>query len=253
MKEELPSILISDGWETDENGKLVEVVIPNTVETYQAPTKIKFFGETLNYLPSTAAALQEIDCPNLTAVASNSYFANYSNLTKASLDNITSLVNLPSGSNLGVFRGCTLLNTISMAKLTSIGTDSSTSGGHFFGCTSLVNVNMPLLQTIGAVNYDGSATSGHFNGCTSLTTLILPSLSSIGGAGKAAIGNFAYCTSLTTVQLGSEGHPVTSIGNYTFGNCTQAGLTITIYTQGGAALSGEKWGATNATIVYKTA
>ena len=64
---------------------------------------------------------------------------------------------------------------------------------------------------------------------------------------------FKGYTALTNVVLGSVGHAVTSLDSTAFTNCTQSGLTITIYTTGGASLSGEKWGATNATIVYETA
>lgn len=133
---EVPSILITNGWKTDRNRKLAEVIIPSTVKTLQAPTKVTFLGTKLLAVPSSTTALQEFEAPNCTSLGAN------------------------------IFKGY---------------------------------------------------------------------------------------TALTNVVLGSVGHAVTSLDSTTFSNCTQSGLTITIYTTGGASLSGSKWGATNATIVYETA
>ena len=96
-----------------------------------------------------------------------------------------------------------------------------------------------------------------FYGCTALKTVNFTSLQSIVESvpsSSSTDGVFGNCTALESVTLGSAGHPVTALtGNYIFKNCTQSGLTITIYTSGGASLSGSPWGATNATIVYKSA
>ena len=83
----------------------------------------------------------------------------------------------------------------------------------------------------------------------SLTEAHLPKLQTV--TGNAPV--FNAITTLVDVALGSDGHPVTSLTSNTFSGCTQSGLTITVYTNGGAALSGEPWGATNADIEYEEA
>ena len=119
----------------------------------------------------------------------------------------------------------------------------------FKSYTKLASVNLPSLLSL--VN-TGTTPSGAFYGCTALTTVVLPSLTTCNDShtSRATFGN---CTSLESVQLGSEGHAVTSLGAYMFKNCTQSNLTITIYTSGGASLAGEPWGATNAVIEYEEA
>ena len=60
---------------------------------------------------------------------------------------------------------------------------------------------------------------------------------------------------LQTVQLGSIGFPVTTMTTLVFSGCTQSGLTITIYVADDATLplSNSPFGATNATIIYRSA
>lgn len=250
MKEEVPSILISDGWETDANGALVEVAIPSTVETYQVPTKVTFSGETLNWIPSTTAALREFDAVNMTACSNSNFFKGYTALEKATFRKLITLVTHLSSQANGFFYGCTNLKTVNMPELLTIEACASYYGGQFWNCTSLIIVNMPKLQNIAGTTNNHSGTFGN---CTSLTTINFPSLQTIGAATQGNAGAFYNCISLQNVTLGSEGHPVSSIGTGAFFNCTQSGLTITIYTTNGASLSGEPWGATNATIVYEAA
>ncbi len=255
MKEELPSILISDGWETDDNDKLIEVVIPSTVEMYQAPTKVKFLGETLNWIPSTSSALQEIELSNMTSIT-------YTNSSAFTLYGYTSLITFKApnlktlnctggnASSQNFLRGCTSLVNVIAPSLVSIVAYSG--GGVMRGCTSLSNIVMPELSTISdTVNNpsDGGTTYGIWNGCTGLVSVSFPKLSTL----TCDYGTFRNCVSLEDVQFGSEGHPVTSLSSKTFNGCTQSGLTITIYTTGGASLANEPWGATNATIVYEEA
>jgi hypothetical protein len=65
---------------------------------------------------------------------------------------------------------------------------------------------------------------------------------------------FRECTSLKSAILGSVGYPVTSLTTTSFNVDTQLGLTITIYvTPGAQPLANSPWGATNATIVYRSA
>jgi len=110
---------------------------------------------------------------------------------------------------------------------------------------------LPALTIIERGTAD-NGTCGAFYNCTGLQSALLPSLTTCQD-NTTKHATFGNCTSLETVQLGSEGHAVTSIGSYMFKGCTQSGLTITVYTQGGASLSGEPWGATNATIEYEEA
>ena len=216
-----PSILVDTGFEVDANGVLTEIVTPNVVATLNAPTKVTFLGETINYVPSTAAALQEFEAPNVTDI---------------------------TASNGVLFADYTALTTVSFAKLASVSI-SSNERSVLKGCTALVTLSLPLLSTISVGN---TSWSGFLWGCQSLVNLTLPCLTSTTGTSSNS-GAFRACTGLQNVQLGSEGHAVTALSSYTFSSCTQSGLTITIYTSGGAAISGSPWGATNATIVYEEA
>ena len=241
-----PSILVDTGFEVDQSGTLTEIVMPKVVTTCSAPRKVTFEGQVLNWIPSTTAALQEI-VVHSSSFTKNSMFKGYNALTTATFPNVSALDANPSGvASSGHFNGCIALTTVNFPKLTSIGQASTgtNTSGHFNGCTSLTTVNMPLLTTIGLANSAGNY-NGTFWGCTALSEVTLPSIVSIGAGNSANNGNFGNCTGLSSVQLGSPGHPVSSIGAYTFTNCTQSNLTLTIYTNGGAALSGSPWGATN--------
>lgn len=67
---------------------------------------------------------------------------------------------------------------------------------------------------------------------------------------------FQNDTALETVQLGGVGRAITrSINLNFFQGCTQNGLAITIYVADDATLplTDSPWGATNATIIYRSA
>lgn len=247
---ELPSILVTDGWETDQNNKLVEIVIPSSVKTLQAPNKVVFMGAALNAIPSTVAALQSFEAPNLASLSStqNNLFKNYTALQSVSLG-ATAIVY--TGDYTGPFYGCTSLTSASFPNLVTISPTATGGGGLFYNCTALETVSMPKLTTISDSGGDGE--NGVFYHCVSLTTIELPLIQNIYIIRGSGTGTFNGCTSLSSVTLGSTGHPVNSIHTKTFKNCTQSGLTITIYTTNGTSLSGSPWGATNATIVYETA
>lgn len=131
------------------------------------------------------------------------------------------------------FRYCRGITEIHLPMAQSIGSYA------LQGCIKLTEIELPSAETVEAYA---------FSNCTFLEKAILPKVTGLSGNNA-----FNYCTALKTVQLGSVGHPVSSLAANTFLNCTQSGLTITIYTTGGAALSGAPWGATNATIIYKEA
>ena len=311
MKEEVPSILISDGWITDENEALVEVVIPSTVETYQAPTKITFKGDSFTWLPVDTTKLVEFVFEGTTLVfGTENLLANTTALTTFSAPNCTNISKMDAASgnflsspfsnsgvsqiyhpNLetyshpvrrtmnarGLFATCPGITTLNLPKLKAVilsgrngvSGRSSSNVGLCHNCANLSSISFPFLETID--NQDGGAL---FYSCSALTTLTLPSLKTLSGGGPlleycggiqsvslpviqtlttVECGAFRNLTSLTSVQLGSEGNPISSIPSSTFSGCTQSGLTITIYTTGGASLSGSPWGATNATIVYESA
>lgn len=65
---------------------------------------------------------------------------------------------------------------------------------------------------------------------------------------------FSNCSKLENATIGSIGTKVTSIANNDFQNCTQAGLTITVYTDGNyadTAVANIRYSATSATIIIK--
>lgn len=87
--------------------------------------------------------------------------------------------------------------------------------------------------------------------CNTLKRIFLPKASGAFGGGYFIIQN---CTALESVQMGSVGYTITNIGLYAFQNCTQSGLTITIYTVGDNAdriVTAIRYYATSATIIIK--
>lgn len=135
------------------------------------------------------------------------------------------------------FGYCTGLTMTTLpSHITSLGTYT------FRACTSLTQFTLPSGMTA-LPNYA-------FTGCTGLQTFVGEKLA----GNLAGSGVFDGCTALTSVQLGSIGSAVTAIVNSYFASCTQTGFTITIYvTPGTKPLANSPWGATNATIVYKSA
>lgn len=260
-----PEILVNSGYVTDENGVLTEMVIPASVTTVQAPAKVTIYGDNIDFIPSTTAALQILELKGYPAFVKNQ-FKSYTSLNTLTLSKLTGLrdkYHSPGAENdVGCFNGLTSLATLNAPELVSIESvftgayNPGQRSGTFRG-TGIVNLYLPKLTTITHnSSWNNGTNDGVFNGCISLLTINLPMINAIGsnsdsgGSGNGAFGN---CTSLTTVTLGSEGHPVFVISPLAFTNCTQSGLTITVYTQGGAALAGEPWGATGADIEYEEA
>lgn len=96
------------------------------------------------------------------------------------------------------------------------------------------------------------ADSGIFYGCENLRSAKLKNITSYGHY------IFRNCLSLENAELGYIGKPVIKMAEYTFYNCTQNDLKITIYVDS-TTLAGipeeitsvSPWGATNATIIYR--
>ena len=206
-----------------------------------------------------------------TTASSNGAFNRRKGLTRISFPALTTITeNVRGGGDAqkaqgnGTFRGCTALVEIDLPNVTVITVDIANTNtnnvgtnGTFNGCTALTTLYLPkLAQLLGRI---GKNTDGAFNGCTALTTVYLPLVTEI------TAYHFGGCTALEEVTLGTDGTDadgrdvtytptaVTALNANTFYGCTQSGLTITIYTQGGAALTGQPWGATNATIIYEEA
>lgn len=251
-----PEILVNSGFVTDANGVLTGIVIPSVVHTQNMPSIVTTNAEVINWLPSNAATLVEFNAPKVTTINDGSLLKGFTNLNKATLDGLISYIQPYNGSDRGLFYNCTALTKASLASLESYsfsGSNTEIRHGMFYGCTSLTTVSLPKLNLI----QQGGNYNCMFYNCASLTTVILPSITKIetvqGALFNSYSGVFYNCTGLQNVQLGSISHPVTDIRSDTFANCTQSGLTITIYTTGGASLAGEPWGATNATIEYEEA
>ena len=214
-------IIVSTGWEADQLGNLTQVVMPSYIETLQAPEFLSYQGKYIYWLPSIASRLRALDAPNCVQIPQTCCLG-FTNLTQVNLPALTSLSSSGNGGSSGAFYGCTGLTTISLPALTSL--SSSSNSGY----------------------------SGAFYGCTGLTTISLPALVTNNDTGQYT-ATFCNCRNLTDVQLGSEGHAVTSLGQYMFKGCTQSNLTITVYTNGGASIANAPWGATNATVIYEEA
>ncbi len=130
---------------------------------------------------------------------------------------ITSLTLPQSLTSIGsaAFRGCTGITSLTIpTSVTSIG------GNAFNGCTGITSLTMPINITIA---------SGMFNGCNKITSLTLTKGSS--GAGATYTATTATYTpwyiSRTNTMSVTIADGVTSIGSYTFYNCTGiASLTI---------------------------
>lgn len=119
----------------------------------------------------------------------------------------------------------------------------------FRGCNNLRIVDIPNVKSV--------AGSFAFYGDTLLETLIFTKLNNSRNGGWNNAGVFRNCTGLKNVQFGSVGYsayPTASNIYNAFDGDTQNDLTITIYVPDDATLpiSGQPWGATNATIVYRS-
>ena len=159
-------------------------------------------------------------------------------LTEIVFPNVVANLNVPTSVTSYASAVNWLPNT--GATLTTLNLPNATSISMRLTSAGIANLSLPKLITL---------ITAQFYGNTHLINVSLPELAAI-----TTDEAFRLCTSLQNVVLGSAGHPVTGIaGGYTFGGCTQGGLTITIYTKNGASLSGSPWGATNATIEYEEA
>lgn len=113
--------------------------------------------------------------------------------------------------------------------------------------TKLVEINLPNAVFGNVV--------APFSGNDALKKLYCPKLT-----GNLTAGTYEFagnCTALEEAVLGSVGHTVTNNNSInSFKNCTQSGLSITVFTNAANAdtlLANIRNGATNATIIIKAA
>ena len=113
--------------------------------------------------------------------------------------------------------------------------------------TKLVEINLPNAVFGNVIT--------PFSGNPALKKLYCPKLT-----GNLTAGTYEFagnCTALEEVVLGSVGHTVTNNNSInSFKNCTQSGLSITVFTNAANVdklLANIRNGATNATIIIKAA
>lgn len=107
------------------------------------------------------------------------------------------------------------------------------------------------LEQITAVGVPGAMGGGYgdyLSDCPKLKKAVLPSF------GSSSTFVFRNDAALEEAQLGNVGKGVTSLAKYTFSGCTNANLVITIYVADTTEipLAEQPWGATNATIIYRS-
>ena len=108
----------------------------------------------------------------------------------------------------------------------------------FRDCTKLAITSIP----IGVTKIDTNA----FQSCTGIVNLHIRN-----GATAYGTAPFSGCTGLQNVIIGDVGSPASSVRSGIFTNCTQTGLTISVYcTNPATPPTGAPWGATNATVNY---
>lgn len=100
----------------------------------------------------------------------------------------------------------------------------------------------------GVTNVQGGQNQRILSRCAKLRKVVLPNLN------KSSTYVCSSCPSLQEVQLGSIGYPVSELSDYTAANNEQSDLTITIYVADNTAipLAYSPFGATNATIIYRS-
>lgn len=149
---------------------------------------------------------------------------------------------IPSGETVYTTERGHLYTKNLSVETTNASLDPSYLNGQWFRATEMETARLygtPWTATTGLQNT--------FDGCTKLTNATIEQVK--------RFSNYVFirCSALKNVQLGRIGNGVVSLSN-TFYGLTQRDLTITIYVDDGTTipLSGSPWGASNATIVYKS-
>ena len=120
-------------------------------------------------------------------------------------------------------------------------------GANAFRGAKYISAEFPISLT-------GRLPDNLFANSSVLKTIKAPGITSLDTSGGIGNGQFLTCTGLENCEIGSIGYGVTYCETWNFKNCTQSGLTITIYTTGAyadTAVANIRNGATNATIIIK--
>jgi type II secretory pathway pseudopilin PulG len=174
---------------------------------------ISAFGESSN--------VQSITIPNTVTIIDDYAFLNCQVLTDITIPNsVTSI-----GSS--AFQACKSLTSIVIPE-------------NIKGLNTRVFFNCPMLKNVTLPNSITSISSDAFNYCTSLENITLPN--KLDYIGYCA---FYSCTSLKNITIPNS---VTEIYNNSFQSCPN--LTLITLNMAENLVSGSKWGATNATIVW---
>ena len=159
------------------------------------------------------------------------------------------LSNLPELTTQG-------LDLSNVVTISGMGRGTGKNAGSF-------DIILPACETIGANCFDGGGVTkisapictrlgnAAFQNCTRLTEAVFPHVQQIG---TYTARMFQGCTALVSLTVGSIGYGVSGWGADNYKNCTQEGLTITMYAVGekvDSLLANIRNGATNATIIIK--
>ena len=232
------SIKVSGGTE------ITDGIVVKARDSEGYATEVDFYGSVIEYAQFyggskyTAASmtpfikLQKINTKNAVTEIKRFGLCNLPELTTDGLDlsHVLTLGGMGSGTgkNAAAFE-------LFLPVCTATGGESLSGSG-------VTKAIFPELTSIG---------NGTFTGCSRLQEAFLPKIRQLGVYTSRIFRN---CTALKTLEVGSVGFGVTGWGSANFEGCTQAGLTITMYTTGektDALLSDIRGGATNATIIIK--
>lgn len=118
-----------------------------------------------------------------------------------------------------------------------------------FIASQYISAELPISLT-------GRLPDNLFSANTVIKTIKAPGITSLDTLGGVGNGQFLKCTALENCEIGSIGYGVTYCETWSFKDCTQSGLSITVFTNAANVdklLANIRNGATDATIIIKAA
>lgn len=118
-----------------------------------------------------------------------------------------------------------------------------------FRSSQYISAELPISLT-------GRLPDNLFSENTVIKTIKAPGITSLDTLGGSGNGQFLRCTGLENCEIGSIGYGVTYCETWNFKDCTQSGLSITVFTNAANVdklLANIRNGATKATITLKAA